>query len=336
MPAEWEPHERCLMAWPARAELWGASMDAARADYATVARTIAEHEPVLMVARPEDAADAAARCGEGIDILELPLDDSWLRDSGPVFVDDGASGLVGVDFDFNAWGRKFAPYDADAALARRLLERLGVPCEHAPLVIEGGALSVDGEGTLITTEAVVLNPNRNPGLSRRAAEALLGEHLGVEKVIWLAGGLVEDRDTDGHVDNVAQFIGPGRVLAQTVEDPDDPDHAGLQDNLARLRAARAARGRPLEVIEMPLLPRFREGERSVAAPYVNLYLANGAAIVPVGGRKEDKPALALLDAALPGREVVAVPGDLLALGGGGVHCVTRQQPLATPSGPGPA
>jgi agmatine deiminase len=339
MPAEWAPHERCLMAWPARADLWGDSFEAAKDDHALIARRIADHEAVVMVARPQDAAEAAARCGSAVDVVDLPIDDSWIRDSGPLFTRDGDGAVVGVDFDFNAWGRKFTPYDADAALARRLLARLGVACVHAPMVLEGGAITVDGEGTLITTEAVVCNANRNPGLSRRAAETLLREHLGAECVIWLAAGLVEDRDTDGHVDNVCQFIGPGRVLVQTVEDPSDPDHAVLADNVRRLRDARDARGRALEVIELPWLPRLPGGGPPVAAPYLNLYLADDAVVVPVCGQDTDERALALLADSLPGREMIAVPGDTLARGGGGVHCITQQQPageVRTGIGPSPA
>ena len=326
MPAEWEPHERCLMAWPARADLWGERLEQAYDDFAQVARAIARFEPVVMVARPQDAADAAARCGRAVDVLECPLDDSWMRDAGPVFVRTADGEVVGVDFDFNGWGRKFLPYDADAALARRVLERLAVRRVHAPLVLEGGAITVDGEGTLVTTESVLCNPNRNPGVSRRAIERLLREHLGVEVVIWLAAGLVEDRDTDGHVDNVCHFVAPGRVLVQTVRDRSNPNHAVLADNAERLRAARDARGRRLEVIDLPVLPYVPGCDPPVVAPYLNLYLANGAAIVPVCGQETDARALALIGGALPGRELVPVPGDTLARGGGGVHCITQQQP----------
>ena len=333
MPAEWEPHERCLIAWPTRRELWGEHFERAKDAYAEIARTIAEHEPVVMVARPQDAADAVTRCGPDVEVLAAALDDSWLRDSGPLFAREGDGELVGVDFDFNAWGRKFTPYDADATLARRLLECLGVPRVHAPLVLEGGAITVDGEGTLITTESVVCNPNRNPEVSRSAADDLLREYLGAERVIWLAGGLVDDRDTDGHVDNICQFLAPGRVLVQTAPDPADRDHAVLCENLDRLRRARDAWGRQLEIVELPFLPRLPAYPDTVV-PYVNLYLANGAAIVPVCGADSDAEALDLIGAALPDREVVAVPGDTLALGGGGVHCITQQQPLAVAGGGG--
>src|SRR4051794_12418601 len=326
MPAESGPHERTLMAWPVRLELWGDGLDQARSDYATIAQAIAAFEPVLMVAPPEAAADARNRCGEAVDVVEIPIDDSWIRDSGPIFV-TGGERRAAVDFRFNGWGGKFQPCDRDDALPAALLAHLGVERFEAPLVLEGGALTVDGEGTLITTEQCMLNPNRNPSLSREEIEALLADYLGIEKVIWLPHGLLEDHDTDGHVDNVAAFLGRGRVLLQTAP-PGDPNHERLAENAELLRAAGDARGRPLEVVELDVLPVADvRGERG-CVPYTNLYLANGAAIVPVAGDDPDRDAdvLALLGSLLPGREIVPAPGRLLAEGGGGVHCITQQVP----------
>ena len=327
MPAEWAPHERSLMAWPAREEAWrGCGLEAARADYATIARAIVRYEPVLMVAGPRDAADARERCGADVEVVEIPIDDSWVRDSGPIFVTGADGERAAVDFGFNSWGEKFLPYDRDAALARRLLEHLGVPRYEAPFVLEGGSIAVDGEGTLITTEQCLLNPNRNPSLSREEIEAGLRDYLGVETLVWLGQGLVEDDDTDGHVDNVCAFVRPGVVVLQTVADESNPNFANAQENLRRLEAARDARGRQIEVIELDVLPYAPEADRPVVVPYTNFYLANGAAIVPVAGQATDDAALALLDVALPEREVVPVPGLNLALGGGGVHCITQQVP----------
>ena len=326
MPAEWEPHARCMMAWPARAELWGAALDDAERDYAAIAAAIAGREPVLMLARPDAADRARALCGAAVEVAEAELDDSWLRDTGPIFVRAADGALVGVDFDFNGWGEKYVPYAADAALARCVLELVGVPRVAAGFVLEGGAIGVDGEGTVVTTESVLLHPSRNPALSRAELEAGLARHLGARRVIWLAGGLVEDRDTDGHVDNVCHFLGPARVIVQTAPDPASPNHATCAENVRRLHAARDARGRQLEVIEMPHLPYVPGCDPPVAAPYLNFYLADGAVIVPVIGAPTDAAALDLLAAALPDREVVAVPGARLARGGGGVHCVTQQQP----------
>jgi agmatine deiminase len=233
-----------------------------------------------------------------------------------------------VDFAFNAWGEKFHPFADDALVATRVLDLLGVPRHGESMVLEGGAVTVDGEGTLITTESVLLNPNRNPGVSRADVEAVLAGALGVSHVIWLPDGLAEDRDTDGHVDNVCHFLAPGRVIVQTVVDPDAPNFDRLAANLDVLRGARDAEGRPLEVVAMPLLPYLRDGDEPTVAPYLNFYLANGAVIVPVSDPSMDADALALLAAAMPDREVVPVPGATLAHGGGGVHCITQQQPVA--------
>jgi agmatine deiminase len=333
MPAEWEPHELTLMAWPSRAPLWGRELDRAKSDYAEVASAIAAHEPVVMFARTADVDHARAACGAGVEVAAVELDDSWIRDTGPIFVRDDNGTLHGVDFVFNGWGEKYTPYAADAELARRVLQRLGVPRRDSPLVLEGGAVTVDGQGTLITTESVLLNPNRNPDLTREDIEAQLRCLLGAEKVIWLAAGLLEDRDTDGHVDNICQFIAPGRVLAQTVPDPTNGNHERMAENLRRLHGARDARGRRLEVIELPYLP-YRSGTSPpVAVPYTNFYLANGAVIVPVTGCPDDARALEIIAAAHPERRVVPVPGATLARGGGGVHCITQQKPATVP-GPG--
>jgi agmatine deiminase len=322
MPAEWERHERTLMAWPAREDAWrGVGIEDARRDYAEIARAIARFEPVLMVADPAWAQGARDLCGADVDVVELPIDDSWIRDNGPIFVTGPGGRRAGVDFEFNAWGEKFHPYDQDDALPERLLAHLGIPRYAAPFVLEGGSIAVDGAGTLITTEQCLLNPNRNPALSRADIEVGLRDYLGAERVIWLDRGLAEDEDTDGHVDNVCAWIAPGRVLLQTVRDPENPNHRPAQENLNRLRDA------GLEVSELDLLPYVEGDGQAVPVPYTNFYLANGAAIVPVTGADSDEEALARLGDAYPGREVVGVPGRTLALGGGGVHCITQQVPV---------
>jgi agmatine deiminase len=321
MPAEWAAHDRTLMAWQARAEMWEEHFGAAKADYAEVANAIAAFEPVLMVADPSQGDEARAACGAAVEVLELPIDDSWMRDSGPVFVLDGAGRRAGVDFGFNAWGEKFRPYDDDAASTARLLELLGEErIDARDLILEGGSIAVDGEGTLIATEQSLLHPRRNPGRSRDEIARRLQDELGVHTVVWLGQGLVEDLDTDGHVDNVCAWIGPGRVLAQTVAEESNPNWASTRENVERLQAA------GLEVVELPLLPYVDHDGPPTVVPYTNFYLCNGAVITPVSGQETDDEALALLGGLYPGREVVAVPGVTLALGGGGVHCITQQVP----------
>lgn len=321
MPAEWAPHERTLMAWPRRFELWHDALDEARQAHAAVADAIAAFEPVTMVADPEDAADARARCPAGVDVVELPIDDSWLRDSGPVYVRGPDGARVAVHFGFNAWGGKFPPWDRDAQVGALIAQRLGDEVVEAPFVLEGGSISVDGEGTLMTTEQCLLNPNRNPDLDREEIERALGDHLGVERVVWLGKGLAEDLDTDGHVDLVCAFTAPGEVLLQSAP-PGSPDHEPMEDNRRRLEDADMA------VRRLDPLPEVEVHGMRVAVSHMNFYLCNGAVIVPVAGVESDAEALATIGAAYPGREVVGVPGAVLAYGGGGPHCITQQVPAS--------
>jgi agmatine deiminase len=311
------------MGWPCRRELWGPSIDQACADYAAVANAIGVFEPVTMIANPgADAAAARAACGSGVEVTELPLDDSWLRDCGPIYVVDDTGRRRAVHFGFNAWGERFSPWDRDAAVGGVIAERLGDEVTSAPIVLEGGSIAGDGAGTLLTTEQCLLNPNRNPELTREEIEAQLSHFLGVERIVWLGQGLIEDRDTDGHVDLIAAFVGPQRVLLQTVG-PDNPNFPGCQDNQARLNEA------GFDVLEVPFLPYAEVQGETVAVSYLNFYLCNGGAIVPVTGAGSDGDALAIIAAAYPDREVVPVPGAVLAFGGGGPHCITQQVP-ATP------
>ncbi len=222
------------MGWPCRAELWGETIDQARADYAAVANAVGEFEPVTMIANAGgDARDARAACSSAVEIVELALNDSWLRDCGPIYTygDDGSR--VAVHFRFNAWGEKFPPWDNDAVVGRLIAQRLGDEVRESSLVLEGGSILTDGEGTLLTTEQCLLNPNRNPSLSREQIEAELRARLGVERIVWLGMGLLEDRDTDGHVDLIAAFIEPGRALLQAVA-PDNPNHENCVENARRL------------------------------------------------------------------------------------------------------
>ncbi|MER5731212.1 agmatine deiminase family protein [Streptomyces sp. NPDC002138] len=328
MPAEWAEHEACLMAWPTRPSLWGPAFEAAKHEYAAVARAIAAFEPVIMVAAPGRAEEARAFCGDdpAIEIIELPIDDSWLRDSGPVFAHDEHGARVGVDFRFNAWGEKHYPWAADDKLGSLLLDRLGIPRVHSSMVLEGGAFTVDGEGTLITTEQCLLHPNRNPRMSRTEIEDELKRRLGVEKVIWLPYGGLEDTETDGHVDGVAAFVAPATVVVSLPDDPAHPDHVRMRANLAVLESSTDARGRALEIVKVPQTVHGEVEGTPVEVGYLNFYLANGGCVVPVGGAAADEAALAVIAAALPGRTVVGVPTPVLAYGGGGVHCITQQLP----------
>jgi len=328
MPAEWHPHDRCWRAWPGRTRLWGDRLEAAREAYAEVASAIAEFEPVTMIANPENVAEVSLHCGPGVACLPMAHDDSWIRDNGPTFVVNGLGGVAGVDWRLNAWGGRYRAYDKDAAVARAVLGHLELPRHAAPLVLEGGAIHVDGEGSLLTTEECLLNPNRNPDLGRAEIETLLCDYLGVRRVIWLGQGLEQD-DTDGHVDNLACFVRPGVVLALTCDDPEDGNYAALQDNLNRLRAATDAKGRGLEVIEV-LQPARGEDDNGLrlGKSYVNFYIANGGVVIPSFEDGKDAAARDTIAACFPGREVRQVPALDIVHGGGGIHCITQQQPKA--------
>nr|BAE95571.1 putative agmatine deiminase [Streptomyces kanamyceticus] len=319
------------MAWPTRVDLWDGVLDQVQGEYAQVARAIAEFEPVTMVAPPGYGDAARARCGDGVDVLELPLDDSWFRDSAPLFVLDGDGHRAGVDFRFNAWGRKHHPYDSDDRISALLLDHLGVERLPSDMILEGGAITVDGEGTLITTEQCLLHPNRNPDLSRAEIEAELKSLLGVEKVIWLPYGGLLDTETDGHVDGVCAFAAPGKVVVSLPADPAHADHARMRANRAVLAASTDAKGRPLEIVDVPQTVFTEVTGGEVEVSYLNYYVANGGVVVPVAGLPADEDALAVIAAAYPGRKVVGVRAAAVAYGGGGVHCITQQIPAARPS-----
>jgi len=319
-PGEWEPHERTIMGWPCRASLWGPTLEQAKAEYAHVANAIADFEDVTMIAgSAQDAREARAACTGRVEVVELPIDDSWLRDSGPIYTVDDNGGRVAVHFGFNAWGERFTPWDRDAEIGALIARELGDEVRTAPMVLEGGSVISDGNGTILTTEQCLLSPNRNPQLSREAIEELLAEHLGAERIVWLGQGLVEDRDTDGHVDLIAAFTPDRRVLVQTAP-AENPNHERCAENVQRLHEA------GYETIAIPHLS-YREvaGER-VAVGYLNLYICNNAVIVPTAGDEYDEEAMAIIGQAFPGRSIVPVPGVTIAYGGGGPHCITQQVP----------
>ena len=330
MPPEWAPHRRTLVSWPVKASMCHPEThDRVQAGYAEFIRAIAEFEPVTVLVNAGDAASAQVLCGhDRIEYLEVPHNDSWLRDNGPTFVTDADGRLAGINWRFNAWGGKYSPWDLDDAVAPAVLAHLGVRRFDAPLVMEGGSLHADGEGTLLTTEECLLNPNRNPAMEREAIEAHLAAHLGIDRVIWLGKGLDGD-ETDGHVDNIACFAAPGKVILQTCSEPSDPNHAISQAALAVLRAARDAKGRSIEVIEVPQPPmRCLDGTR-LTLSYLNFYFVNGGIILPVFGgdaAETDREAMRILSEAFPERRIRPIDGMGIVTEGGNVHCATQQVP----------
>jgi agmatine deiminase len=321
MPAEWEPHERTLMAWPTATRqraLWHDQLGLARTAHATAAAAIARFEPVTMVANASDVDHAARACGDDVEVVAAEIDDSWLRDSGPVLVrgDDGRR--VGVDFGFNGWGDAFTPYDKDQRIAGALLDHLKIGrIDATAVVLEGGSVAVDGTGRLVTTERCLLNPNRNPSLDRAAIEDLLTQYLGADIVVWLADGIAEDDGTDGHVDNVVAFTAAAKVLLQGCDEQANPNHAIAVESRRRLEHA------GIEVVEVSSLPYATVAGSSNPVPYVNFYVCNGAVMVPTVDGGESRW-LDLIGEEFGDRDVIALPGEVLAYGGGGVHCITQQ------------
>lgn len=328
MPPEWLRHTCTFMEWPVNEEQWPDIYEDATGAFAEVARAIARFEPVTMLANPGLATETARVCGPTVKILEMEHDDSWMRDNGPTFVVNPRGEMAGINWIFNAWGEKFCPRDKDNQVAPNLLKHLGVTCFNAPIVLEGGSIHVDGEGTLLTTEECLLNKNRNPHLNKEEIGEILKQYLGVEKIIWLRKGLYGD-ETDGHIDNVACFTRPGVLLAHKCSDPNDPNYEILKENLSILEHFTDARGRKLEVIKIELPPARYFGGNRLTLSYINFYFVNGGIIVPVFGgdcEETDRNALSVLKKTFPDREVVAVDGMPVIKGGGNVHCITQQMP----------
>jgi agmatine deiminase len=349
MPAELEPHAGCWMAWPERTDNWRLGAAPAQEAYAAVAAAIAASEPVTMGVSDRQFEHCRSLLPASVRVVELSTDDAWLRDTGPTFVVDGKGGRRAVDWRFNAWGGLdgglYSPWDRDERVAAKVAEVEGADRYQAPLVLEGGAIHVDGEGTVLSTEQCLLNPNRNPELSREQIEAALLAYLGAEKVVWLGRGVLED-ETDGHVDNLACFARPGVVLLTWTDDESDPQHEISREARQRLEAASDARGRRLEVVTLPspgpltvsaeeaagveavdgTKPR-RAGDR-LAGSYVNFYLGNGRVVQPLLDERCDDRAAAILRDCFPEREVVGVPAREILLGGGNIHCITQQVPAA--------
>ncbi len=349
MPAEWAPHAGCWMIWPERPDNWRLGGKPAQAAFVAVASAIARFEPVTMLVSARQYENARAMLPPAVRVVEMSTNDSWARDVGCSFLLGPDGALGGVDWPFNAWGGLkgglYFPWDLDDQVARKMLELAGGRRFRAPLVIEGGAIHVDGEGTALVAAQCVLNENRNENVTRQDMERMLKDYLGASQIVWLGQGVPGD-ETDGHIDNLACFVRPGVVLLSWCDDPADPHYTVSRDAEARLKDARDAKGRMIQVERIPMpAPLYytaeeaagvdatasgmnrRAGER-MAASYVNFYIANGAVIAPCFGTMTDAPARAVLARLFPGREIVMVPAREILLGGGNIHCITQQQARA--------
>jgi agmatine deiminase len=335
MPAEWEPHAATWLSWPHNAETWPGRLDRIPPVWVKMVAALVPGETVHLLVNSAAAAEEvrallrdAGVSTANVGVHEVVTNDAWARDHGPTFLtrnSDGRTELAMVDWIFNAWGGKYPPWADDDAVPRRIAELLDVPRFEPGIVMEGGAIEVNGEGTVLTTESCLLNPNRNRLLERADIERSLCDYLGVRRVLWLGGGMAGD-DTDGHIDNIARFVDAYTVVASCADDPADEDYARLQDNVARLREMRDQDGRSLRVVPLPTPePVLCEGQR-LPASYTNFYIGNEALLVPTFGQKTDARALEIVQSFFPGRRAVGVESADLVLGFGAIHCVTQQQP----------
>jgi len=347
MPGEFEPHSGCWMLWPERPDNWRLGAKPAQQAFVAVATAIAGREPVSVGVSAAQYANARRLLPAAVRVVEISSNDAWMRDVGPTFVVNDRGGVRGVDWQFNAWGGLdgglYFPWDKDDAVAQKVLEIEGRDRYRAPFVLEGGAIHVDGQGTLITTEECLLNRNRNPGLTRDEIEDLLRRYLGVEAVVWLGKGTYMD-ETDGHVDNLCAYVRPAEIVLTWTDDRSDPQYEISRDAHERLMQARDARGRRFKVHKLvqpgPLhmTPQEaagvdasqgaqpREAGARLAGSYVNFYLGTKCIVVPLLDARRDGPALRKLKSLFPSRAIVGVPGREILLGGGNVHCITQQVP----------
>lgn len=332
MPAEWNVHERTFISWPVKESMCHPeNHENVCLGYAEFIRAISEFEPVTVIVNPKELEQLENLFQpSNIELLPIDHNDAWLRDNGPTFLIDENKNIAGVNWKFNAWGEKYAPWDLDDNVAPKILEYFNIKEFDAPLVMEGGSLHTDGEGTLITTEECLLNPNRNPGLTREEIENYLKQYLNIEKIIWLKNGLSGD-ETDGHVDNIACFAAPSKIIMQTCDNPQDENYKITLENLEILKNATDAKGRKFEIIPICQPPKVEyEGQR-LTLSYLNFYFVNNGIILPIfGGTAEetDKMAEKVLNLTFPNRKVRTVDGMQVIKEGGNIHCTTQQMPIS--------
>ncbi|MFE2989813.1 agmatine/peptidylarginine deiminase [Streptomyces sp. NPDC059262] len=336
MPPEWAPHERTWMAWPSPNPTFtnDEELAEAREAWASVARAVRRFEPVTVIVAPGQSDSARALLGDDIDLVERDLDDAWMRDIGPTFV-VGDGRLAAVDWTFNGWGAQdWAVWEHDAKIARHIADLAGVPVHSSSLVNEGGGIHVDGEGTVLLTETVQLDPDRNPGRTKAEVEQEIHARIGTTKAIWLPRGLTGDYGvygTRGHVDIVAAFAAPGVVLVHSQQDSAHPDHELSKQLIAQLKGETDAKGRPLEVVEVPAPTVLKDDEGWVDYSYINHYLCNDGVVLCSFDDPNDEVAAGIFRRLFPDRTVQLVDARTIFAGGGGIHCITQQQPEITPA-----
>ena len=335
MPAEWYPHQCCWMQWPyenpkhdyGTVPSWSHfDFDKGRLAWATVANSIIEFEKVKMLVHPNEIKKAKNLLNSKIEIIELIIDDCWARDSGAIFLLNDENKLGGIDWKFNGWG-KFKPYDSDNKIAKFMIENSSAKYFKNTMVLEGGSIHVDGEGTLLTTEQCLLNKNRNPKLSKHEIENNLKDFFNVNKIIWLKNGT--DEGTDGHVDNIACFVKPGTIIALSCSDKSDNFYDKINENLEILKTTTDSKGRRLDIIEIEMSYKRLIPDDDEPSSYINFYIANKGIVMPsFEDEKADYNAKTIVQSAFPDRKIVTINGIDILMGGGNVHCITQQQPIS--------
>jgi agmatine deiminase len=335
LPAEWEPHAATWVTWPHNAETWPGKLASVQSTFAQTIAVLARSETVHINVNDdrmqEEAEEHLRRAGTrgDIEFHQLPTNDAWCRDYAAILLVHETTGpsrrLIATNWDYNAWGEKYVPFDLDEDVASGMAETLGIDCVNANMVLEGGSIDVNGQGLLLTTESCLLHPNRNPRLDRAAIERRLVDYLGVEQVLWLRAGIAGD-DTDGHVDDVARFVGVSTVVAAVEEDPSDVNYQPLSENRALLENMRDLGGKPLDIVQLPMPPAITyQGER-LPASYANFYIANQAVLMPGYHPPTDERAKAVLQEVFPDREIVVIDCTDIVAGLGAFHCLTQQVP----------
>ncbi len=334
MPAEWEPHEATWLSWPRRDGIsFPDSYDRVMPVFAKMVDALADSEPVNINVCDEAHETLVKQMltkhrarAQHVTFHRIPTNEPWCRDHGPIFVTrKDAPQVAAINWDYNAWGWKYPPFEDDDAVPSKVAEILGLPVYTPGIVLEGGSIDVNGSGSLLTTKSCLLNPNRNPDLNQEQIEQKLRDYLGVTNVLWLGDG-IEGDDTDGHIDDISRFIGPKSVVTVVEEDERDPNYEPLQENLHCLRQMTTEHDKPLEIHTLPM-PRkiVRDGQR-LPASYANFYIANRVILLPVFADVNDKWAIAVLETAFPDRKVVPIDCRELVWGLGAFHCLTQQQP----------
>jgi len=337
MPAEWEPHEAIWLSWPHRLATWPNKFEPIPKLFGEIARHIADSELVRINVVNAEMEAAVSKvlvdCGVRMDQVRFhhnPTNDTWVRDHGPIYLvrdENGRRERALINWGYNAWGNKYHPHDLDNAIPLRVAEEFGETVFDGGMILEGGSIDVNGEGVLLTSEACLLNKNRNPHLTKQDIEKQLGVMLGIEKVLWLGDGIVGD-DTDGHVDDVTRFVSPRTIVTSVEDDPADVNYKALYENLQRLKGMTDQHGRPFEIVEIPMPEAVEYAGTRLPASYANFLITNGKVLVPTYRSVRDQPALNILSTLFPSREVVGIDCTDLVWGLGSIHCVTQQQPAA--------